>query len=226
MVKKLIDRIVRLFSFASTRSPSPAAVAKNAKKKPSATRIGELGEYKIQIQLDQLPKEYRCYNDIIIPNHKSRTKYSQIDHIVITPYAVFVVETKNYSGTVKGSKKSAYWYVNNKFKLYNPLRQNYGHVKALESVLSNRLRIPLISVVSFNGRCTLQVEPELRHIQSNELVVYDIEFSEFVNRKITRLKLEGAITPLSPQEIEFMSALTEQANIKDPDIRSRISSGS
>jgi hypothetical protein len=47
-----------------------------------SSRIGELGEYKINKQLDQLPKDTKYLSDIMIKNSKSRTGYSQIDHVV------------------------------------------------------------------------------------------------------------------------------------------------
>nr|WP_258394594.1 nuclease-related domain-containing protein [Paenibacillus sp. MDMC362] len=63
-----------------------------------------MGEHKINIQLDQLPKGCRYVNDLMVTNSKSRTGYSQIDHVVITPQGLFVIETKNYMGEVKGTR--------------------------------------------------------------------------------------------------------------------------
>jgi hypothetical protein len=76
------------------------------KKKPSqlpkktneavSARKGELGEYKIDIQLDQLPKDCRYLSDLLVRNPKAKSGYSQIDHVVFTPYGIFTIETKNY----------------------------------------------------------------------------------------------------------------------------------
>ncbi|MFT4416044.1 nuclease-related domain-containing protein [Fredinandcohnia humi] len=78
----------------------------NNKIKP--TRIGELGEYKINIQLDQFPKEWKHLSDLLIINRQSITGFSQIDHVVITNYGLFVIETKNYSGKIIGKKDNKY----------------------------------------------------------------------------------------------------------------------
>ena len=64
---------------------------------------------------------------------------TQIDHIFVSQYGVFVVETKNYSGWIFGSENQPMWTqklfkVTNKFQ--NPLRQNYKHLKALEAALN------------------------------------------------------------------------------------------
>lgn len=48
---------------------------KEAKPKVQSTRIGELGEYKINIQLDQLPKGCKYLSDLMLANSKSRTGY-------------------------------------------------------------------------------------------------------------------------------------------------------
>jgi hypothetical protein len=47
-----------------------------------AARKGEIGEYKIDIQLSQFPKEYRYISDILIKNKKSISGYSQVDHLI------------------------------------------------------------------------------------------------------------------------------------------------
>jgi hypothetical protein len=45
-------------------------------QKVESTRIGEWGEYKINIQLDQLPKDCKYLSDLLVPNSKSRTVHS------------------------------------------------------------------------------------------------------------------------------------------------------
>jgi hypothetical protein len=156
------------------------------------THIGDLGEYKIEVQLRQMPKEYRYLNDVLLTNSKSRTGYSQIDHVLVTPYAVFVIETKNRQGSIRGERKYSKWLVNGKPTLPNPLRQNHGHVKALQGLLKGFEGVKYVSMVSFTKRCTLNVEPELREIESDELILYDIKFSDYVERKIAFLKREGS----------------------------------
>ncbi|WP_049894743.1 nuclease-related domain-containing protein [Paenibacillus antibioticophila] len=94
-----------------------------------STRIGELGEHKINIQLDQLPRECKSLSDLLIPNNKSRTGFSQIDHVVISPYCLFVIETKNYNGEIKGKRTDQQWSVSNRFKMYNPLKQKLTRLK-------------------------------------------------------------------------------------------------
>lgn len=62
-----------------------------------------------------------------------RIMLALIDHVVISKYGVFVIETKNYRGWIIGNEKSEYWtqvIYKRKERLYNPIKQNYGHIKA------------------------------------------------------------------------------------------------
>ena len=67
----------------------------------SETR-GLRGERKVFSILKELPDEYYIWNDIVL----QRNGYSvQIDHIVISPYGIFVIETKNFKGWIYGQDK-------------------------------------------------------------------------------------------------------------------------
>ncbi|MCM2982320.1 NERD domain-containing protein [Niallia circulans] len=185
----------------------------------SAVRKGELGEYKIDIQLSQLPKNYMYLNDLLIKNPKSSTGYSQIDHVIITPYGLFVIETKNYQGTIYGGKDRKTWLINGKFKMMNPLMQNYGHIQALKSFIEAKYHPYFISVVSFTKRCTFKIEEELRKISSTELVIYDVELTQFINRKVAVLKLQYPNPLFLKSEMEMIYNSLVNANITDAAIR-------
>ncbi|MDQ0154244.1 nuclease-related domain-containing protein [Robertmurraya andreesenii] len=189
------------------------------KSKVLSNRIGEIGEYKINIQLDQLLNNCRYFSDVVLPNTKSSSGYSQIDHIVLSPYAIFVIETKNYAGTIYGSRNRAKWSVNGKFPMNNPFNQNFGHSKAIQSILSNVEDAQIVSIVSFSRRCTFKVDAELRKIQSNELIVYDTELSEFINRKQNVLRLQSNAPIFTEDMLQSMSKVLNENNITDEAIR-------
>jgi len=180
-----------------------------------ATRIGELGEYKINIQLDQLPKNCKYLSDLLIINPKSKSGYSQIDHVVITPQAIFVIETKNYQGTIYGHRERAKWNVNGKFQMLNPFHQNFGHIQAINSILKTVDTTSFISIVSFSRRCTFKVNEELRKIHSNDLIVYDTELSDFISRKLNVLRLNLQIKIFSDEDILDMYNILNESNITD-----------
>jgi hypothetical protein len=97
-------------------------------------------------------KQY-VINDYII---EMDGKSSQIDHILINRYGIFVIETKNYSGRIYGNDNQQEWtqvlqYGKVKHKLYNPVKQNATHIYRLKTVLGNA---PFHSVVVFTQNNT------------------------------------------------------------------------
>ena len=68
---------------------------------------GKLGEKSVATILSFLPKdEYVVLNDIMLKNGNSTT---QIDHIVVSIYGIFVIETKNYKVWIFGNAHKDYW---------------------------------------------------------------------------------------------------------------------
>jgi hypothetical protein len=182
-------------------------------------RKGELGEYKINIQLDQLPKEYRYLSDLLVKNPKSKTGYSQIDHLLITPYGIFVIETKNYQGTIYGGKDRKTWLINGKFKMLNPFVQNYGHIQAIKTFIEKKHHDLFISIVSFTKRCTLRVGLDYHEINSNELIVHDIKFTDLITSKIASIKDINQKPFLKEEDILNIYNNLSYANITDQKIR-------
>lgn len=66
--------------------------------------VGEKTTSSILLFLDK--SKYKVINNVVL---KSGDKTSQIDHIVISDYGIFVIETKNYKGWILGSENSEYW---------------------------------------------------------------------------------------------------------------------
>lgn len=113
---------------------------------------GVFGEWLVRFSAKFLldPKEYRPIHNVTLKTPDGTT---QIDHIFVSQFGLFVVETKNYSGWIFGDEHQPTWTQKifkktNKFQ--NPLRQNYKHVKALEALL-NLPPEKIHSVVVFVG---------------------------------------------------------------------------
>ncbi|UOQ47233.1 NERD domain-containing protein [Gracilibacillus caseinilyticus] len=219
---KLLDKLFKKKE-TETKANSTAKTTKKPIKKHNekiAARKGEIGEHKINIQLDQFPKEYKHLEDIMIKNPKAKSGYSQIDHILISSYGIFVIETKNYEGTIYGGKDRKVWSVNGKFKMMNPFIQNYGHIKALKSEISEKYHSYFVSVVSFTKRCKFKIdETELRKIASDELLVYDIELTEFINRKVNINEHQHEEPFLTDRQINEIYDQLKAVNIEDQAIR-------
>lgn len=96
---------------------------------------GKVGEHQVSRTLKRKlkKKDYLIINDIVLPTRDHGT--TQIDHLIVSRFGVFVVETKNMSGWIFGSERSPEWtqvIYSWKSRFQNPLRQNYKHVKAVE----------------------------------------------------------------------------------------------
>ena len=122
---------------------------------------GKVGEKAVAGRLDRLPKDqYRVLNNVTIPTPKGS---SQIDHLVVSVYGIFVIETKNYSGWIYGGEHAEYWTQNiygNKYQLYNPILQNAGHVRALRRILKDYEPLPIQPIVAFSGKADIKVKIE------------------------------------------------------------------
>lgn len=62
---------------------------------------------------------------------------TQIDHVLVADTGIFVIETKHYSGWIFGDPQERQWtqaIYRKKSRFQNPLHQNYGHIKALQSL--------------------------------------------------------------------------------------------
>lgn len=118
---------------------------------------GKWGEFQIALLFKLfLPKEqYTVIHNITLPTEDGTT---QIDHIVVSRYGIFVVETKNMKGWIFGSEFQDTWTqkifkVSHKFQ--NPLRQNYKHTQTLGSLLALDSSV-IHSVVVFIGDSTFK----------------------------------------------------------------------
>ena len=109
-----------------------------------------------------LPKDTYCtINNVTLPDDKGGT--TQIDHVVISLYGLFVVETKHYKGWIFGGERDRAWtqsIYGKKHKFQNPLRQNYKHTECLRSLLG-LTKEQVKSVIVFTGECTLKTKDKL-----------------------------------------------------------------
>jgi len=94
--------------------------------------------------------EYHHFRRLIIPTSRGST---EIDHLIVSPFGLFVVELKDRSGWIFGNEADAHWtaaHFREKFRFQNPLHQNYGHVKALQELLGVGSEV-IHSLVVFRG---------------------------------------------------------------------------
>ncbi len=122
---------------------------------------GTLGERFVRSKLASLDRShYTIINDLLLPS-LGRLATTQIDHVVVSTYGIFCIETKDYRGWIFGSKYNQNWtqvIYHSKKSFYNPLRQNFAHVKALESLIwPTHPNVPIFPFVIFPSAERLEV---------------------------------------------------------------------
>ncbi|AMN50095.1 NERD domain-containing protein [Psychrobacter sp. P2G3] len=140
-----------------------------------STFKGFLGETVINVAMWlKLDKEvYHRLNNITLPLANGGS--TQIDHVIVSIYGIFVIETKNYKGWIFGNEKQRQWtqvIMGRKYKFQNPLRQNYLHIKTLGDLLELDMNY-FHSMIAFIGECELKTRDELpEHVLTNGMVSY------------------------------------------------------
>ncbi len=167
----------------------------------SAWFKGIVGEFIVNVSaklfLDK--DKYHLIKNVTLPTEDGST---QIDHVFVSKFGVFVVETKNIKGWIFGSPNQKNWtqqIYKHKNKFQNPLHQNYKHTKVLGDLLGlNDSQI--FSVVVFVGDSTFKTEmPEnvtygkgyIGFIKSKTQPIISEEEVEGIKNKIE----SGRLTP-------------------------------
>ena len=162
---------------------------------------GYVGELLVRVMawmiLDR--KIYHRVHNVTLPTSDGTT---QIDHVFVSKFGVFVLETKNMQGWIFGGEHQAQWtqkIFKKTYKFQNPLRQNFKHVKAIEAVL----QIPpetIHSVVAFVGDTTFKTDMPKNVTYGVGAISYiksysKIEFKESQVAEMVSKIQSGRLTP-------------------------------
>jgi len=163
---------------------------------------GYLGERKVRRILNSFRgPEYAKAHDILIPGGRDTT---QIDHVLVSKHGIFVIETKNYSGLIRGAESREIWTQefqgqrNSSFHFYNPLMQNQIHIRALRNILRKYPGIPYYSIVAFANGSSLQPIPNVVKVKFLKLAIE------------ARSKSRPVLTP---EQIHDISLILNRSNI-------------
>ena len=142
--------------------------------------IGWFGEYWTKKALKKLPQNrYKIINDVWI---RTNDTTHQIDHIVISVYGIFCIETKQYHGFITGRKYDKYWVRHlgkKKYYYTNPIRQNYGHVKSLAELL-NLPEEKIYNIVCIPSEVTLKIQQDGEVVGYKSIVKKILSYQEIV----------------------------------------------
>jgi hypothetical protein len=119
---------------------------------------GWLGEYQVRriIGKNNPNKSKYVINNLTF---NDGTKSVQIDHLIISPSGLIVIETKNRVGKIYGKEDDLNWtvvykYGKEKASMFNPVKQNEGHLRSLEKILS--VKAPMNSIIVFTKNADLR----------------------------------------------------------------------
>lgn len=143
---------------------------------------GKEGELHVHNTLAQLPPDYTILDDVVLKTNSGTT---QIDHVVVSRYGVFAIETKNYRGDIYGNDDRQQWtqvivtdvtymkkwyktytYVT-KNRFYNPVKQSVSHANAIKRTLGAWPNLKVVPIVVFAGSAVL------KNVTTQHHVVYD-----------------------------------------------------
>lgn len=169
---------------------------------------GAIGEQKVVDTLQKLSDDYTLINDFNYtfksplknPQKKALIKTIQIDHILIAPSGIFLIETKNWSE-----------HSINNFEIKSPVQQTNRSGYALYKVLNNsnflkwsltkhhwgHKKIPVKNIIVFINNKPIEEFQGVKILALSELINYIKYFppiyETFETRKITQYLLKSSI---------------------------------
>lgn len=179
----------------------------------SAEARGKFGENVVRGIIDQASygQQYMI-NDLRLrlPNGMS----AQIDHVVIRPNGIFVIETKNYSGTIYGGQNDRQWTQvlaggKEKHKMYNPIKQNATHLYHVNRILHGKYAL-LSAIVFVQGNTENILADQI--FSQRELLTF---LRSDTGQKLTEEEVQSVFTLLSQHNAgQTLSASEHIQNIR------------
>jgi hypothetical protein len=191
---------------------------------------GQYGEYLVKKKLEALAKRFQgySYHNLMFGKGDYST---QLDNLLVTTKAVYVIEVKNYTGRVYGDLYRDQWYqtiiyVNQrrgrygrryqkthveKHPFFNPIKQNQIHIDALIRNLPIVKLLPIFNLVIFTN------QTDLTHINIKEKMIHVMNRDK-LDRFIHEIESTIKATPIDlmriDEEIKSKNTYSEK-NLRD-----------
>ena len=167
---------------------------------------GREGEKRLRRLLKQLEGNNKILSNLYF-FHKDRS--AEVDIIFLHETGIYVLESKNYCGTVTGEITNTFWTQDNgiyKREFYNPVWQNRKHVKEVSEFLEqhglNSLQIRSIVVFPDNTdlfmRCQRERKVFVGHLQDIRQYIRNVEKSNLSKDKIGPKEIKQVYKILKP----------------------------
>jgi hypothetical protein len=171
IIDNTIDSIFdQIPSFSSILPPPPAPIPSspqadtindpvpvNFTESNRSEQLGQMGELLSIKELERIFDSPNVLQNVYVLNKNNL--FTEIDIIVVSQIGVFVIESKNYSGSIRCNLSDLYWQQTvangNRYKLINPITQNNSHVNALRNLLRSYPKLKFFSLIVFSDMCEL-----------------------------------------------------------------------
>lgn len=98
----------------------------------------------LKAKIKKLGGDYTLLSGVVVPALRGM---SRIDHVIVSPYGIFVLTVVHEPGKVSGRERDGEWEIKSGRRrdvLYNPLWENRKWVNALENYLGPQPFIPVV----------------------------------------------------------------------------------
>ena len=172
--------------------------------------IGKSGERFVSKKLFDLdPNKYTVLNDLMLPS-EGNTSTTQLDHVVVSNFGIFVIETKNFEGWIFGNAYHKQWtqvIYHYKKRFYNPLYQNYAHTKALEILLRPFYpKLPIVGFVAFPSAEKLEISGTTAVGHVSDIVRKILSYNTEVVSDTDKVDIIGILTSYNITDKQIRSS--------------------
>lgn len=175
--------IIAVYAVTRSRAQKPIRFKGPSGPQPYVGSFANGSERRVHNTLSSLyPESESCHLMSGIVLQDNRGNLHQIDHVLIKENGLFVIETKNWCGAIRGQERSDEWtlfHANGDTKsLQNPLRQNYVHAWAVEDWVSSIIKPIAVVIMVKNNKPFDAYDLDLEDKRMNYLINFE-EIPEF-----------------------------------------------
>jgi hypothetical protein len=143
---------------------------------------------------------------------------TEVDHILVSQFGVFVIETKNYKGWIFADATQPNWtqvLFRRRFRFQNPILQNFRHVRAVQDLLDFLSPDAVKSVVVFTGAAEFKTAIPRGVFDLSDLIEYlrnqTVPVMSLNRRQFRVGRLETARLALSGKtDVEHIQSLQQR----------------
>ena len=135
--------------------------------------LGEIKNYRTNRELEKLDEsKYFIMRDLRLGKDK---KDRNIDYVIISDHAVFVVKEKKKKGIIYGYDKDYFWHEKtllNIHKFFNPIIENYEKINDIKRIMNSVKPVIYYNVILFSKNPEIYVE---HTVESNNNIITTVD---------------------------------------------------